>query len=189
MQSTMCFAPALTNHVHSDFRGCEEMSQQLNPDGIEDVFESLFTVTFGFTFSFMLATALDVMWGGIDLAWSVSGLEFAVRLFIIGATLALCGVYFYHAYRYIKSFGKLNRMLVSYYEIIVTCFLSTGAWACYHLARVLAKPLSGGLYSWRHPVLNEDVLFLILFVPGVVLLVVGHSLVERLTEWRERSRK
>lgn len=160
--------------------------KRLIPSDFADAFKNLYTVTFGFTFSFMLATALDFLWGGIDLAWTVPFGEFVLRFLIIGMTLAFCGIYFYHSFSFIQSFGGTKGVLINYYEIVVSCLLSTGAWACYHLARVIAKPFSADLYPWPHPILNADVLFLLVFVPGAVLLLAMHPIVAHVQRFVNR---
>lgn len=141
---------------------------------MKKILPELFLVAFGFTFSFMLSSALRAVYGGVGLIYSVGIWGFCVRSAIVGTTFAFCGIYFVHAYRFIKSFPDPARLLPKYYQATFVMFLSTGSWLAYHAARIVCRPLAADIYEWHTWYNNVDVIFAALF--GLTFLVLRFGL-------------
>ncbi len=130
----------------------------------------------------MLSHALNDVHGGVGIIYKVGIKKFVIRTGIIGATLLFSGIYFYHAYIFIKYLPVTNRVLINYYEVIFVMFLSLGAWLPYHIARILFHHFASKLIKWKSVINNEDVIFIVLFVLVFLILLIGFILLFSILE-------
>ncbi len=148
---------------------------------MKSILYNLFIVTFGFTFSFMLSTALKDIYGGVGLIYRVGLKNFVIRSGIIGLTFVISGIYFFHVYKFIKDFPTVDKALINYYEIVFIMFLSMGSWLSYHIARIIFYPFGKKLLEWKSCINNVDVIFTVLFVVVFTILLVGFKIICKLS--------
>jgi hypothetical protein len=140
------------------------------------VLENLFVVMFGLCFAWMGTQMLqDIMALGVGEIYAHGVATFAVKALIVGLTFILSSIAFVNIVVFCNKI-KCESTLVSYINVLIVMVLSASPWACYHIARIVTKPLAKDLYPWAGWLNNVDVIFIALYVPIVgIMLILGQS--------------
>ena len=140
--------------------------------------DQLFIVMFGLCFSIMATQMIkDIMNIGVGTIIRKNLGIFIGRAGIIGLTFMLSGIAFVHIYNFIGKFPVGGNLINKYVQVFLVIVLSAIPWTCYHIVRIGFHPFAKNLIVWDHIFLNVDVIFLCLYIPILLVLIILSHLI------------
>lgn len=136
-------------------------------------YSTLFVVMFGIFFSLMASVMINhVMPGGVKVIFNLGFWKFIARAAILGLTVILSGILFTHIYAFVNALETDGDSITRYLQVLLVIVLSASPWACYHIVRILLRPLAKEVIKWEGVLINIDTVFLIFYfsVVGILLL-------------------
>ena len=137
-------------------------------------YSTLFVVMFGIFFSLMATVMINhVMPGGVKVIFNLGFWRFVNRAAILGLTVILSGIMFTHIYAFVDGFRTDSSLIGRYLQILLVIILSASPWACYHVVRILLRPLAKDVIRWEKVLINVDTVFLLFYISilGILFLL------------------